>query len=302
MLLTKPSCRNRSARGDRRLTLRGLILALSLALAPVQAPAQASDQTLADIRQELSVLYVELQRLKRELSTTSGPSVPAAGSAPLERLDAIEIEMQRLTAKTERLEFRLNSVVKDGTNRIGDLEFRLCELDAKCDISKLPKTGILGGGKLPATAAAPAAGGAGTDTGTGTGGATTELAVAEQADFDAAKAALDQGQFVNAAAGFEAFVNNYPGGQLTSAAQYFRGRALEGLGETSSAARAYLESFSSDPTGANAPNALLRLGVTLAALGQTSEACVTLGEVSTRFPGGKPDAEAQKARGDLGCS
>ena len=29
-----------------------------------------SDETLADIRQELSILYVELQRLNRELSTT----------------------------------------------------------------------------------------------------------------------------------------------------------------------------------------------------------------------------------------
>lgn len=298
MLLTKPSCRNRSNRGGRQLTSRGLILSLCLALVPIQAPAQANDQTLADIRQELSVLYVSLQRLKRELSTTTSPSVPASGGGPLERLDAIEIEMQRLTAKTERLEFRLNSVVKDGTNRVGDLEFRLCELEPKCDVGKLGKTSTLGGGALPATAAAPAAGTIG-DT---AASATPELALAEQADFNAAKAALDGGQFVNAAAGFEGYLNTYPGGQLTSSAQYYRGRALEGLGETSSAARAYLESFSGDPAGANAPDALLRLGVTLAALGQTSEACVTLGEVSARFPGGKPDAEAKKARSGLGCS
>ncbi len=35
-------------------------------------PVLAQDQTLADIRQELSVLSVEVQRLKRELSTTGG--------------------------------------------------------------------------------------------------------------------------------------------------------------------------------------------------------------------------------------
>jgi hypothetical protein len=145
MLLTKPTRRYRPLRGGRQLTLRGLILSLSLALVPIQAPAQADDQTLADIRQELTVLYVELQRLKRELSTTTAPSVPLGGGSPLERLDAIEREMERLTAKTERLEFRLNSVVKDGTNRIGDLDFRLCEIDPKCDIAKLEQTGILGG-------------------------------------------------------------------------------------------------------------------------------------------------------------
>ena len=34
------------------------------------ASAQARKETLADIRQELSLLYVDIQRLKTELSTT----------------------------------------------------------------------------------------------------------------------------------------------------------------------------------------------------------------------------------------
>ncbi len=299
MLLTKPTRRYRPLRGGRQLTLRGLILSLSLALVPIQAPAQADDQTLADIRQELTVLYVELQRLKRELSTTTAPSVPLGGGSPLERLDAIEREMERLTAKTERLEFRLNSVVKDGTNRIGDLDFRLCEIDPKCDIAKLEQTGILGGkvgAGLPADtpAASPA------EPSQPSGG--TEMAVSEQADFDRAKKALDAGEFTNAATGFQNFLDSYPGGQLTSAAQFYRGQSLEGMGETAAAARAYLESFSGDPNGNMAPNALLRLGTTLAALGQTTEACVMLGEVTTRFPGGDADGEAQRTRRELGCS
>ena len=47
------------------------LIALVVALA-VAAPVAAQDraQTLADIRQELSVLWVEIQSLKRELSTT----------------------------------------------------------------------------------------------------------------------------------------------------------------------------------------------------------------------------------------
>ncbi|NDH72449.1 MAG: tol-pal system protein, partial [Rhodobacteraceae bacterium] len=36
--------------------------------------AQERAQTLADIRQDLNILYVEIQRLKGELSTTQGPS------------------------------------------------------------------------------------------------------------------------------------------------------------------------------------------------------------------------------------
>ena len=56
--------------------------------------AQNRDETLADIRQEMSVLYVELQKLKRELSTTGGVSdtqrgrdhgvgAPGGGAGPL---------------------------------------------------------------------------------------------------------------------------------------------------------------------------------------------------------------------------
>ena len=291
MLFQKPSrCDSAFGRG-RKLILRSLILAAALALLPVAAPAQ--DQTLADIRQELSVLFVDIQRLKRELSTTGGAGLSTAGETPLQRMDAIERELKRLTAKTEELEFRVNSIVNDGTNRIGDLEFRLCELEANCNIASLGDTPRLGGGTAPAT---------GTDAGLDLREDTGELALSEQADFDRAKAALDAGEFANAMTGFQAFVETYPGGPLTSAAHLHRGEALDGMGETSSAARAYLESFSGDPNSASAPMALLKLGVALGSLGQTSEACVTLGEVSARFPGGPAAGQAVAARTELGCS
>ena len=84
--------------------LRPFVLAFGIAVALPFAPAFAQDdQTLADIRQELSVLYVDVQRLKRELSTTAAPSGTGAGGSVLERVDAIEMELQRLTAKTEQL-------------------------------------------------------------------------------------------------------------------------------------------------------------------------------------------------------
>ena len=72
---------------------RGLVFAICavLALTPLRAKAQ-DDQTLADIRQELSVLFVEMQRLKRELSTTGGASVSVTGNSALDRLASMEAE------------------------------------------------------------------------------------------------------------------------------------------------------------------------------------------------------------------
>ena len=64
-----------------------LIIALLFAT-PVVAQDRA--QTLADIRQELTVLYVEMQKLRRELSTTGGVNSNLAGTNTLDRVDAIQ--------------------------------------------------------------------------------------------------------------------------------------------------------------------------------------------------------------------
>lgn len=261
--------------------------------------AQSQDQTLADIRQELSVLYVEIQKLKRELSTTGGVSTQSVGGSTIERLNAIEAEMTRLTSLTEQLQFRIDSVVRDGTNQIGDLEFRLCELEPNCDIGSLGQGTTLGG-------VAPSTSGSGViqpDPGADTGsvGNGVQLAVGEQADFDSAMAALEAANHAEAAAQFATFLNNYPGSPLTTDARLMRGAALEGAGENTQAARAYLDAFSAEPNGAKAPDALYLLGRSLGRIGQVDEACVTLSEVSIRFPGGQPSADAQAERARLSC-
>lgn len=271
-----------------RLTTLAVISALVL---PLPAGAQGTDQTIADIKQELSVLYVELQTLKRELSTTGGAQTIAPSASVLDRMNVIESELQRLTAKSEELEFRIDSVVKDGTNRIGDIQFRLCEIEPGCDIAALPDTPVLGGGVLPdGPRTAPASSGGG-----------AELAIGEQGDFDRAKQELDNGSFRAAADLFAAFAQAYPAGPLTAPAHFHQGDALSELGDTGAAARAYLDSFSVDPNGSQAPMALLRLGQSLGRLGQSNEACITLGEVGTRFPGGEAASEAEASRSSLGC-
>lgn len=252
--------------------------------------AQDRAQTLADVRQELTVLYVEMQRLKRELSTTGSPNLALGGGNVLERVDAIEAALQKVTAKTEELENRIDRIVRDGTNRIGDLEFRLVELEGG-DISKLGETTTLGGeAEVPAIAAAPAPAIQG-----------AELAVGEQADFDRAREAFDAGDYETAQIQFATFAETYTGGPLTAEAHFWRGRSLAALGNTSGAARAFLEAFSGSPEGVIAPDALLELGRSLDTLGQTDEACTMLNEVRARFPGSAAAVEATATQAEMDC-
>lgn len=255
------------------------------------AMAQADDQTLADIRQELSVLFVEVQRLKRELSTTGAAGTTVGGASSLERIDAIEAALQQLTAKSEQLENRINRVVADGTNRIGDLEFRLVELEGG-DVSTLGETSTLGGGRVTNTPVTPPPNTIDT----------AELAVGERSDFQRAQAALATGDFRSAAEQFATFTATYPGGPMSADAHFLRGQSHESLGEMADAARAYLESFSGAPDGPRAPEALYKLGTSLGALGQQNEACVTLGEVGIRYPSSDMVLEAQSSMRNLGCS
>ena len=282
-----PCCR--WARGSEVRRAARLAAVLALAGAGFGPPAGA--ETLADVRAELDQLAAEFSALKAELVTT-GASAQTGGADALARMDAIEGELARLTARTEEVELRLKRVIADGTNRIGDIEFRLCEQTPGCDPLSLGQTAPLGADAAPATGpGAPPA-----------GQSEPELAVGEQADLDRAREVLGQGDFRRAAELLATYAQAYPGGPLIPEAHYLRGEALSKLGDTAEAARAWLEAYSSDPQGKVAPDALLNLGQALGELGQTREACITLSEVTTQFPGTMAATQAPIAMQGLGCS
>jgi tol-pal system protein YbgF len=271
--------------------MRWLVVS-TLLFATGPAFAQSSPETLADIKVQITSLAAQFNALKSELVASGAVSSGAAGGDALQRLDAIEAELARLNGRTEEIQLRLNRVVQDGTAQLGDLQFRLCELEEGCNVLDLPDLTL--GGPAPVASIeptqpdVPVAGGA-------------ELALGEQADFDRAQEVLGTGDFRGAEALFATFTQSYPGSPLTQAAQLRRGDALNSLGETSNAARSYLEAFSGAPDGTLAGEALLKLGQGLGVLGQQQDACVTLAEVGVRFPGSIDATNAQVSMQGLGC-
>lgn len=271
---------------------KGFIGALALvALAAFAAPAAA--QNLADVRAELSVLDDQIQQLRDELVRSGATGgLPADPATALTRLDQLQAELRRLTDRVDVLTNDVRRIVDDATNRIGDIEFRLTELEGG-DTGILAEPELLGGGvtgprpRPIAPSVAPEGAG--------------ELAVAEQSDFDAAVAAADAGDNAKAAELFATFLATYPGGPLSTEAQYRRGAALAAVQSWRPAARSFLDAFSGDPTGPRAPRSLYMLGVSLGRLGQVEEACLTLAEVNSRYPGDPVASEVAVERQTLNC-
>lgn len=298
-----------AARGRALSVAIAVVLGMAIT-APVPAQAQADRETLADIRQELSQLQAEIRDLRSELSPGSGGSSGIGGGSVLERVDAVETELRRLTGWTEAMEIRIQRIVTDGANRIGDLEFRIVELEGG-DFSSLGTPEPLGGAapSVPGVSgpALPDLGaGAGAGPGVGGGDGSTEggafLAVGEREDFDRARDALDSGDYDAAIELLTRFTETYPGGPLSAEAHFLRGQAHAGLEQSTRAARAWLDSFNADPDGRRAAEALFMLGQSLASLGQREEGCLMLDEVGRRFPDSELAPQASAARRDLGCS
>lgn len=273
--------------------LRVLVLTL---LMPCFAFAQSEvdEAALADIRGELSAMAGEIEGLRALLLSEGGQggeATPGAGPALLQ-IGQLEERIQALTGDLEQLRFQIAQIVADATNRFGDLEFRLTELEGG-DISTLGNTPTLGGTQIAVATPTP--------TTNGDNGTAVSVAVGEEADFDAAQAAFEAEDMAQAAALYTAFVETYPGGPFSVEALHKRGLALSAIGQHKAAARSYLDAFTAAPNGTLAPLALMGVGEELAKLGRTVQACSTLQEVVLRYPQTDAAQSAAQTRAGLAC-
>lgn len=282
----------------RRLLLAGAcLLALAGAAGAQSTPAISKGENLGDLRADLAVLNRQITELRQAL-VASGPGagLPRTAATPLTRLDQLESELRRITNRVDVLSNDVERITADAANRLGDMEFRITELEGG-DVSLIGKPEPLGGGVTPAQPAPPPPAAAPTPAAPTPGA----LAVSEQADFDAAKAAAAAGDNARAAELYMNFLSTYPGGPLAAEAQFRRAEALAASGQAQAAARSYLDTFSGAPQGPFAPPALLGLADSLGKLGKTGEACLTLAEVENRFPGSQAAVAAPARRTALGC-
>lgn len=83
---------------------------------------------------------------------------------------------------------------------------------------------------------------------------------------------------------FRLFLRTFPNDRLASDAQYWLGESLFQRQRYRDAAEIFLSVSTKHDTAAKAPDALLRLGQSLAALGEKEAACASFGEVLRKYP------------------
>lgn len=269
-------------------------------------------------------------------SSAAGASAPAAPSGTaLSNLqvttDGLEEQLRRLTGQVEQLDFQVRQMNQRMDRLVSDVDFRLQALEQGAEAAT-PR-----GASQPVAPAVPrspsavtvdSAGGAGAPRVFGTltetqlraagvetapaGEQTASAGAATQAaspavlpagsprdQYDFAYKFLLQRDFESAEQALTAFVAANPEDSLAGNAQYWLGETFYVRGDYPTAARAFAEGFQRYPDSAKAPDNLLKLGMSLAQLDQSADACITLKKLRVEYPDA-PTSIVQRADREIG--
>jgi tol-pal system protein YbgF len=245
----------------------------------------------------------------------------APGSDIMLRLDRLEAQIRQLTGTVEQLQFR-NQQLEQYVRRMQEEgASRPTPTRPQAASSPLPPTGTAAPGRRgdafdpaqhPNAPGAPRALGsmpAGAPPGVGvdpyeasTGGppsgqmpprnphatgpqvATLPPSQTPKDEYDLAYGYMLRKEYALAEEGFRTFLKKHPNDPMLGDATYWLGESLFQRQRFRDAAEAFLNVSTKFETNARAPDALLRLGQSLAALGEKEAACASLGEVARKFP------------------
>jgi tol-pal system protein YbgF len=107
-------------------------------------------------------------------------------------------------------------------------------------------------------------------------------------DYDAAYAYILQKQYERAEMGFRQFLQSHPRDKLSPDATFWLGESYLQRGRHREAAEQFLKVSTEYTTSVKAPDAMLRLGIALNALGAKDQACATFAQLGRKFPQAGP--------------
>jgi tol-pal system protein YbgF len=114
---------------------------------------------------------------------------------------------------------------------------------------------------------------------------------------------MRQTKYADAEKALSTFVDEYPDHPLAGNASYWLGETYYVRKDYNNSALTFAETFKKYPQSGKAPDSLLKLGMSLAALGETADACKALHELGARYPKASDAVKerAAKERAKNGC-
>ncbi len=312
---------------------------LLLAAAPPAAAQRSAD--LAERVRMLEKQLRAVQRRVFKPDTTyfatpgesGAPLRPgAANASPLladlaVRVDALERQLRDLTGKIEEVQHQNRTLANRLARFEQDIALRLQAIESAG--GDAPSGAMAAGAEgAPAPASGPAPPKPSADglvvtrtpeaaaallAGTGKPGAGAEEtaeavpAPAPAADpakeYEAAYALLRRGQIAEAEEAFRAFLAAHRDHPLAGNAQYWLGETYYVRRDYARAAQAFLTGYQDYGKSGKAPDSLLKLAMSLAALGQTDDACAAFDELETGYPDAEDRIKRRMAveRARIGC-
>ena len=252
--------------------------------------------------------------------STGAPSATAVTDI-LIRLDTLEGQLQRLTARSE-----------EQSNSLAQLETRLAALETAGGAAMAPVTAAANApaaaGPLPNFSPAPAAPAAAPRPAAQTQPAPAAAAPAVAAPSAARLAAVqaiakpqtadpgddeysygfrlwNAGFFPEARQQLTRYVEQYPNHARISFGRNLLGRAFLDDKMPKEAAQWFLRNYQANKAGDRAPDSLLYLGASMIAMGDTKRACIALAEFAETYPlvaSGRLASEYQANRAKVKCS
>lgn len=222
----------------------------------------------------------------------------------LNRLDALQAEVQVLRGQLEQQAYELENLKKQQRDRYVDLDARLSRLEGGAapppaapmapDATLAPPPPSTEPGQLtpdelspatppPAGAAAEAAPATATDAPAPALPASGDPAD-ERAAYDEALGALLDGRYAESARRFAAFLQQYPDGDYADNATYWLGESYYVTQNYQVALETFQDLLARFPDSAKAPDALLKVGYCHYELKDWPQAESVLGQVIERYP------------------
>lgn len=115
-------------------------------------------------------------------------------------------------------------------------------------------------------------------------------------EYDLAYAYILRKDYALAEEAFRVFLDKYPGDRLVPDATYWLGESLFQRQRYRDAAEYFLAVTTKHATLARAPDSMLRLGQSLAALKEKDAACATFAEIGRKYPRASPTVRQNAER------